>query len=99
MSKLTGKQHRFLRAEGHHLQPVVLLGKDGLTDGVVGSVDQALLDHELIKVKIGNNCLEDKKDVASKLETALGCYCVQTLGNILLMYRPHPEHPELRLPR
>ena len=49
---LTGKQRRALRALGHHLEPVVIIGQSGVTEGIIAAVEQALKDHELIKVKI-----------------------------------------------
>ena len=48
---LTGKQRRFLRAEAHALSPVVMVGKEGLSDTVLNAVREALLAHELIKVR------------------------------------------------
>ena len=51
---LTGKQRRALRALGHHLEPVVQVGHAGITDGVVAALEQALWDHELVKVKLGS---------------------------------------------
>ena len=100
MPKLTlkGKQTRHLRSLGHHLKPVVLLGKEGLTEAIIASTNQALLDHELIKVKLGAGCEENKDQVAARLEAALNCTCVQKIGNILLLYSPHPDEPVLRLP-
>ena len=50
--KLNGKQVRFLRGLGHHLQPVVMIGKEELTARVVAATDEALRAHELIKLKL-----------------------------------------------
>ena len=81
---LTGKQRRALRALGHHLKPVVHVGQDDLTDGVLQAVDEQLGVHELIKVKIGEQLAEKS---ASEL--------VQILGRTLLLYRRHPEKPKI----
>ena len=55
--KLTGKQKRYLRGLGHHLKPLLMLGRDGITDNVISAANAVLDAHELIKVKVGNGCL------------------------------------------
>ena len=85
---LTGKQRRALRALGHHLEPVVIVGQNGITDGVVGAVDQALHDHELIKVKIAP---EDRKEAAARLAEATGAELAQLLGRTILLFRKRDE--------
>ncbi len=95
---LTGKQRRFLRGKGHHLTPILQIGKNGITEAFVEAVDQGLLDHELIKIRIGQNALVDRAQAASELSEATNSDVAQIVGNILLMYRPHPDEPVLRLP-
>ena len=63
---LTGAAARQLRALAHHLDPVVQVGKEAVTKGVVAQVARALLDHELIKVKIGSESPVDRKIAALK---------------------------------
>ena len=53
--ELSGKARRHLRALGHHLRPVVLVGKEGVTSMLVEATQSALADHELIKVRLGEN--------------------------------------------
>jgi RNA-binding protein len=95
---LTGKQRRHLRALGHHLDPVVQLGKAGLTDGVVTAVDAVLEQHELVKVRVGTECPDDRNDVADALAERLGAEVAQVLGRTLLLYRRHPKEPKIKLP-
>ncbi len=95
---LTGKQRRFLRSKGHHLTPTVHVGKDGLTDALVQALDQALLDHELVKVRIGQNALIERGEAADELAQRTGSSVAQVLGNTVLLYRPHPDDPVIRLP-
>lgn len=96
---LTGKQRRFLRARGHHLSAVLQIGKNGITPAFVAAVDQALLDHELIKIRIGQNALVDREDAAQELARTTGGEIAQMVGSMLLLYREHPEEPVIELPR
>jgi RNA-binding protein len=96
---LTGKQRRYLRALGHHLEPVVLVGKDGLSEGLIGATDAALTTHELIKVKLGESAGDDRRGLGAALAEAAGADLVQVLGRTLLLYRPRPEEPTIELPK
>jgi RNA-binding protein len=95
---LTGKQRRFLRGRGHHLDAIVQIGKRGVEPGVVAAVDQALLDHELIKLRLGQGTDLDRHEVAAALASATGAEVAQVLGASILLYRPHPENPTIKLP-
>lgn len=88
---LSGKQNRFLRGLGHHLNPVVLIGKDAVSQGVIDSVEEVLDQHELIKVKLLEGCLVDRKNVAEQLSTTTDSSVVQILGRTILLFRPTPE--------
>lgn len=89
--QLTGKQVRHLRGLGHHLQPVVLIGKDEITEGLVSSVEEALDQHELIKIKLQEGCVMDRKDVASILAERSGAAVAQILGRTILLFRQSEE--------
>jgi RNA-binding protein len=97
MSKLTSKQIRRLRALGHALEPVVQIGKDGVTDGVAKALDGALATHELVKVKLGPSAPDDRHDAAAALARRTGSELVQVLGKVILLYRRHPEEPKIEL--
>ena len=85
---------RQLRAAGHHLSPVVQVGKEGMTEAVLRQLDRALLDHELVKVKMGTETPEDRFESADALLAgAEGAQLAQILGRTLLVYRRHPERP------
>jgi RNA-binding protein len=84
---------RLLRAHGHALQAVVQIGKGGTNDAVIAQVARALLDHELIKVKLARECPETRFEVAERLGEGPGVNVVQILGRTILLYRRHPKHP------
>lgn len=88
---LTGKQARFLRGLGHHLKPVVMVGKDEVSETVIAATDEALEIHELIKIRLQEGCLGDRKDVAAELAKQTGSCVAQVLGRIILLYRPSKE--------
>lgn len=97
MQKLTGKQVRFLRGLGHHLQPVVLIGREELSAGLLVALETALEDHELIKVKLQEGCSGDRREIAVQLAARSGAQVVQVLGRTILLYRPAAE-PQIQLP-
>lgn len=87
---LDGKTRRKLRALGHHLDPVVLIGHQGVTDAVVAAVDQALHDHELVKVKV-NESPTERHEAADTLASQTKSEVAQVLGRTLLLFRQRPE--------
>src|SRR5512143_1953765 len=87
------KLRKALRAAGHHLSPVVQVGKDGVTEAVLRQLDAQLLAHELVKVKIGTESPEDRFEAAGRLGEAAGAQVAQLLGRTVLVYRKHPEKP------
>ena len=91
MKKLTGKQVRFLRGLGHHLQPVVMVGKEALSAALIASVEEALTSHELIKIRLQEGCMLDRKEVAESLSRNTGGQVAQILGKTILLYRPSDE--------
>src|SRR5690606_9988548 len=96
---LSGKQRRYLRSLGHPLDPVVTVGKEGVTEAVGEALDAALTRHELVKVRVGKNALVARDDAATALAEATGAEVAQLLGATILLYRPNPEEPRIRLPR
>ena len=93
---LTGKQKRTLRGLGHHLQVVVQVGSDGVTDGVVAAAAQALKDHELIKIKVEAE-KEGRAEALSALAEKTGAEVAQTLGKTALLFKPRKNKPKIKL--
>jgi RNA-binding protein len=83
---LTGKQKRALRAKGHHLEVVVQVGANGVTEGVIAAAQQALDDHELIKVKIADE-REAREAAIEELATGTGAQVAQVLGKTVLLFK------------
>ena len=91
IAKLSGKQKKYLRSLGHHLNQSVIVGKDGISDNLIQSCQDNLQAHELIKIKLGQNCPIDKKEAAQKLAASTGSHLVQLIGKTILLYKPNPD--------
>ncbi len=98
-SGLTGKQKRFLRARGHHLTAAVSVGREGVSEAVISALDEALLTHELVKVKLGQGAPEAPREAGAALAEGTSSHVAQVLGRTVLLYRRHPERPRIVLPQ
>jgi RNA-binding protein len=97
--KIGGKAIRHLRGLGHHLDAIVQIGKEGITDALVDAAKEALLAHELVKVRVGSEAPVDRKDAGAELAERTGATLAQTLGRTFLLYKRHPNKPKITLPR
>lgn len=82
---------KHLKAQAHHLKPVVLLGAKGLTEAVIAETSIALDTHELIKVKINGAEREDRIQMAQELCQSLVADLVQMIGNTAIIYRKRQD--------
>lgn len=99
MTSITSKQRAHLRKLAHHLKPVVLVGGDGISEAVLGSIREALNTRELLKVKLQESAPVDVREAATAIARGLDdVHPVQTIGRTLVLYRPHPDEPEIELP-
>jgi len=97
---LSGKQRRSLRQLGHHLRPVVQVGKGGLDAGLVQATQDALARHELVKVKLPEDQERgDRQDMAQALAAATRSELAQVLGRTALYYKERAKEPQIQLPR
>ena len=97
MRTLTGKQARYLRGLGHHVEPTIMIGKDEITDNLLQALDENLNARELVKVKIQRGCLLDRREAAEILAEKADAAVAQVLGNTILLYRPSDEQ-NIKLP-
>ncbi len=96
---VTTKQSAYLRGLAHHLDPVVFLGKEGLTDAVTAAAKAALLAHELIKVKLPQIEKAQRKALTAGLATATSAHVAGEIGRVALLYKRHPNEPKIKLPK
>lgn len=97
-NSLTGKQKSFLRAMGQKLEPVVMMGKDGVTPTVVEAAREAIKKRELIKVRVLQNCTEEPEDAITMLAERADVNLVQIIGRNGLLYKRNFEKPKIELP-
>ncbi len=96
--KLSNKQKQFLKGLAHPLKPVVQLGGNGLTEGVLAEIDGALTHHELIKVKVPTDDREEKSLIMDAIVRETGAEKLQVIGHTLVIYRQSDER-KIQLPK
>lgn len=82
---------RTLRGMAHHLDPIVAIGENGVTDNAVRELDRALTDHELVKVRLHMDDRAARGAVIEDLRQRSGATLVQRIGKVVVLYRANPE--------
>lgn len=88
---LTPAQKRTLKQSAHHLKPVVIIGAKGLTENVQLEIERALLDHELIKIKIHADSRESRKAMIEEICKERDAEFIHQIGHIAIIYRENEE--------
>jgi RNA-binding protein len=95
--QLTPAERKEHRSSAHHLDPVVMIGSDGLTPAVEKEVDAALKSHGLIKVRVFSDDRAAREAMLASLTDTLGAAPIQHIGKLLVLWRPIP--PKEAAPR
>lgn len=95
---LTGKQKSFLRSLGQKLEPVVMIGKEGVTPTVVQAAREAIKKRELIKVRVLQNAEDEPADAITMLAERADVNLVQLIGRNGLLFKRNFEKPKIELP-
>lgn len=96
---LTSKQRAFLKGLASDLEPVFQIGKSSVTPEVTTAVSEAFNTHELIKITVLKNCLDDVKEVASTVADRTRSELVQVIGRKFVLYKPFKDDPKIILPK
>ncbi len=91
MTKISGPQLRGLRAQAQRLDPLLRIGKAGLTGPFFAALDAALDRHELVKVKF-DHLKDQKKTLVPQIVDRSGSQLILRVGNVAVLYRQNPEH-------
>lgn len=96
---LTSAQTRFLRGQAHDLKAILQVGGKGISESLVGEVDNALEHHELIKLKIAAEDRQARDTMIDELARRADACLVQRIGHTAILYRPSKDHRQIVLPR
>ncbi len=94
---MTSKQRAYLKSLAMKLDPVVNVGKDSMSPGVTEAVDEAIEAHELIKVGVLKNCMDDPKELAVSLAERTRSEVVQVIGKKIVLYRPAKKKEDRKI--
>lgn len=89
--QLTTAERKALRADAHHLDPVVMIGGDGLTPAVLKEADAALKAHGLIKVRVLGDDRAAREEMYNQICDKLDAAPIQHIGKLLVLWRPVPD--------
>ena len=95
---LTSKQRSYLRSLANTMKPIFQLGKNGIEEGFLKQIDDALEARELIKLTVLNNSGFEAREASDIICEELGCEGVQAIGNKIVLYRKSSKKPRIELP-
>ena len=95
---MTSKQRAYLRGLANTLQPILQVGKAGISDNLVKQIDDALEARELIKISVLETAPDDVKNLGEEIARATNSICVQTIGNKITLYRAKKKDAKIVLP-
>lgn len=96
---MTSKQRAYLRGLANTMDPILHVGKGGMSDTIVKQADDALTARELIKGRVLETAPETAKDVAADIATAVSADVVHVIGRTFVLYRRNQKEPKIVLPR
>ena len=88
------QQKKYLRGLAHHLNPVIIIGQNGLSDGLMNELESTLDHHELIKIRIAAGDREERKEIMETVCRTTGAELVQAIGRVFVIYRPNPDRKD-----
>lgn len=90
---LSARERAHLKSRAHAMDPVVNVGHGGVTDAVVTEIDRALTAHELIKIRAASHDRDGRAEVLQTILARTDATAVQTVGKVMVLWRPKPEVP------
>ena len=97
--QFTSKQRAYLKSLAADLDPVFQIGKGSVTPEVIDAISEAFNTHELIKITVLKNCLDDVKEVAITVSERSRSDLVQVIGRKFVLYKPFKDDPKIILPK
>ena len=90
MNNLSSSDRSYLRSQAHHLEPIVLIGKHGITDGTIESINRVLEARELIKIKF-REFKDEKLSISKKITELTNSEVVGVIGHTVIIFRQNPD--------
>ena len=90
MNNLSSSKRSYLRSQAHHLEPIALIGTNGVTEGTINTIDKALHSRELIKIKF-REFKDEKQILSEKIAGLTNSAVVGVIGHILILFRENPD--------
>ncbi|MGO1579945.1 MAG: ribosome assembly RNA-binding protein YhbY [Peptoniphilaceae bacterium] len=94
---ITGKQRSYLKSLANNLDPLLQVGKNGVTDSLIIQLDELLESHELVKIRVLKNSPVLAKEIIDDILEATGAEFVQQIGNKLTIYRESKDNKKIEL--
>lgn len=96
---MTSKQRSYLKGLAMNIDPVFQIGKSSVTPENVEAISEVFNTHELIKIGVLKNCIDDPKEIANMIAERTHAQVVQVIGKKIVLYKPFKENPKIVLPR
>ena len=96
--KLIKSQVKYLKTMAHHLDPVIWIGQQGLTENVLKEINSALDSKELVKIRIRTGNRFEREIIIEEICRQTGAELIQSVGNMATVYLPNQETPVIKLP-
>lgn len=96
--KLTNNQKKYLRGIAHNINPMIIIGANGITENLMKELEGTLEHHEILKIKMASADRDDRKQIVDYILEQTGALLVQTIGKICVIYR-QSDDTELPLPK
>lgn len=96
---MTSKQRSYLKGLAMTIDPIFQIGKSSVTPENVEAIAEVFNTHELIKVAVLKNCLDDPKEIANVVAERTHSQVVQVIGKKIVLYKPFKDNPKIVLPK
>ena len=96
---MTSKQRAYLKGLAMNIEPIFQVGQSSLTPEVTNAVSESFNTHELIKIAVLKNCLDDPREIAAVLAERTHSEVVQVIGKKIVLYKENKDHKKIELPR
>lgn len=96
---MTSKQRAYLKGLAMNLTPAFQIGKASVTPDIVTAIDENLVKHELVKLAVLKNCMDDPRAIAEMIADRTQSEVVQVIGKKIVLYKPDNKEPKIILPK